>query len=455
MSSDTFVVSSERKKHSLPVKRSRSIQPLSHIPAPPDPLLAQLIQFRIDGRTIDARNVNELYPGLDRLLLRCLQTGDCRQLDNRLQRNLKAEYLLITSKHIHLSVCSHTEDILEKLVEMGATLDLHFYEPIHMKELELMCKHGFDINERISKYNNQAPLSIFTSKNYSIAMLDVLVKHGARFDFQDNSGQTCVHIACQPGITDPVFEFIINNSPDSCLNIRNQSGGTPLDLIYLSTYEQASLSRLRRLHLLLARKESKLTRYGMREPNLLAKKQFKLFDILACKEFLFKYRLKDIFDPTMRSLAWCIFLLYDVLRACEQRNNQTIGQQTIQKRLDCYLISMIENGEIPLDKLIFRQNLRNDNILISPSSPASSPTYELENQILTDTQNSLLHMAQIKTKLSELRMEKLTLKAICRIKIKKEIQTYPNDIIKIHSLSKILQAYLTYYNPFVKADVNH
>ncbi|CAF4671980.1 unnamed protein product, partial [Rotaria magnacalcarata] len=80
---------------------------------------------------------------------------------------------------------------------------------------------------------------------------------------------------------------------------------TPLDLIYLSTYEQASLSRLRRLHLLLARKESKLTRYGMREPNLLAKKQFKLFDILACKEFLFKYRLKDIFDPTMRSLAWC------------------------------------------------------------------------------------------------------------------------------------------------------
>ncbi|CAF4744426.1 unnamed protein product [Rotaria socialis] len=123
MSSDTFVVSSERKKHPLPVKRSRSIQPLSHIPAPPDPLLAQLIQFRIDGRTIDARNVNELYPGLDRLLLRCLQTGDCRQLDNRLQRNLKAEYLLITSKHVHLSVCSHTEDILEKLVEMGATLE--------------------------------------------------------------------------------------------------------------------------------------------------------------------------------------------------------------------------------------------------------------------------------------------------------------------------------------------
>ena len=48
---------------------------------------------------------------------------------------------------------------------------------------------------------------------------------------------------------------------------------------------------MRRLHFLLTRKESKLTRYGMREPNLIAKKQYKLLDILACKEFLFKYRL--------------------------------------------------------------------------------------------------------------------------------------------------------------------
>ncbi|CAF0806033.1 unnamed protein product [Rotaria sp. Silwood1] len=455
MPSETVFVSSGRRKHALPVRRSRSVQPLDHIPTPPDTILAQLIDFRINGRTIDARNVDELYPGLDRLLLRCLQTGDSKQLDNRLNRNLKAEYLLITSKHIHISVCSQTQDILEKLVGMGATLDLHFYEPIHMKELELMCKYGFDINERLDKYNNQTPLSIFINKNYSIPMLDVLIKQGARFDLQDNNGQTCLHIACQSAITDPVFEFIINSSPDSCLNIRNQSGGTPLDLAYLSTYEQANLSRLRRLHLLLSRKESKLTRYGMREPNLLAKKQYKLFDILACKEFLFKYRLKDVFDPKIRSLSWCIFLFYDVLRACEQRNTN-LTQQTIQQRLERYLISMIENGEIPLDKLIFRPNLRFDNTyLSSSSSSSSSPTYELDQQLLTDTQNSLLQMAQIKSKLSELRTQTLTLKTICRIKIKKEIRTYPNDIMKINSLSKILQAYLTFYNPFIKADVTN
>lgn len=122
MSSESFLLSSERRKHPQPVRRSRTIQPLSNVPPPPDDLIAQLIEFRIDGRTINARNVDELYPGLDRLLLRCLQTGDCRQLDNRLRRNLKAEYLLITSKHIHVSVCSQTQDVLEKLVEMGATL---------------------------------------------------------------------------------------------------------------------------------------------------------------------------------------------------------------------------------------------------------------------------------------------------------------------------------------------
>ena len=62
-----------------------------------------------------------------------------------------------------------------------------------------------------------------------------------------------------------------------------------LDLVYLSTYENANLTRLRRLHALLSRKASRLTRYGMREPNLLAKRQYKLFDILSCKEFLFKH----------------------------------------------------------------------------------------------------------------------------------------------------------------------
>lgn len=321
-----------------------------------------------------------------------------------------------------------------------------------MKELELLCKYGFDINERLEKYNNQTPLSIFINKNYSISMLDVLIKNGARFDLQDNNGQTSLHIACHSSITDPVFEFIVDNTPDECLNIRNQSGGTPLDFLYLSSYEQGSLSRLRRLHILLSRKESKLTRYGMREPNLLAKKQYKLFDILACKEFLFKYRLTDVFDPRIRSLSWCIFLFYDVLRACEQ-NYTNIGQQMIQKRLERYLVSMIENGEINLDKLIFRPNHRLDNTFLCSSSSTSSPTYELDQQMLTDTQNSLLHMVQIKSKLSELRMQTLTLKAICRIKIKKSIQTYPNDIVNLSKISKILQAYLTYYNPFIKSDV--
>jgi hypothetical protein len=284
-------------------------------------------------------------------------------------------------------------------------------------------------------------------------MLNVLVKHGARFDLQDNIGQTCLHIACQSTITDSVFEFIINNSPDSCLNIQNQFGGTPLDLIYLSTYEQATFSRMRRLHILLSRRESKLTRYGMREPNLLVKKQYKLFDILSCKEFLFKYRLRDSFDSSIRPLAWCIFLFYDVLRACEQRYNN-LTPQAIQQRLEHYLISMIENGEIPLDKLIFRPNTRFDYTFFSSSFSGATPTNEFDREILTHTQNSLLQMAQIKSKLSELRTRTLTLKAICRIKIKKDIQTYPNDIVKLHSISKILQAYLTFYNPFVKADVS-
>jgi hypothetical protein len=319
-----------------------------------------------------------------------------------------------------------------------------------MKELELMCKYGFNINERLSKYNNQTPLSIVLSKNYSIPMLDVLVKNGARFDLQDNNGQTCLHIACQSSITDPVFEFMVAHAPDSCLNIRNQSGGTPLDLIYLSAYEQASFPRMRRLHILLSRKESRLTRYGMREPNLLAKKQYKLFDILSCKEFLFKYRLKDIFDSPIRMLSWCIFLFYDVLRACEQRH-ANLSQQAIQQRLERYLISMIENGDIPLDKLIFRPNARIDHTVLS--SPSSSPTYEFDQEILADTQNSLLQMAQVKSKLSELRMRTLSLKAICRIKIKREISTYPNDILQLHSISKILRSYLTFYNPFIKADV--
>jgi hypothetical protein len=62
-------------------------------------------------------------------------------------------------------------------------------------------------------------------------------------------------------------------------------------------------------------------------------------------------------------------------------------------------------------------------------------------------------MTQIKLKLSELRMKTLTLKAICRIKIKKQIRTFPNDIVQLNTISRILQAYLTFYNPFIKTDV--
>ena len=410
-----------------------------------DPLLVQLSKFRIDGQTINARNVGELYPNLDRLLMRSLQTGDCRQLNNLLKRNLKPQYLLITGKHIHISVCSETQSILEKLVELGASRDLHFYEPIHMKELELMCQYGFDINERLAKYNNQTALSIFINKHYAISMLDVLIRHRARFDLKDNQGQTCLHHACQPTISDEVFDYIVEHAPDSCLNIANQLSATPVDLLYLSTYEQATLSRMRRLHMLLARKESKLTRYGMREPNLLTRKQYKLFDIMSCKEFLFKYRLKDLFDPTIRPLAWRLFLFYDVLRACEQRQTKLVGFMTNQQRLERYLISMIENGEIALDKLIFHSNT---------SSASSSTTTDTDDdqKLISDAEKSLLHMIQIKSKLSELRMRTLTLKAMCRIKIKQEVRSFPNDIIRLRSLSKILQAYLTYYNPFVKAD---
>ena len=318
-------------------------------------------------------------------------------------------------------------------------LDVHFYEPIHRKELEMLCQYGFDVNERLQKYNNQTPLSIFINKHYSNSMLSVLINYGARFDIKDNNGQTCLHHACQLTIPDSIFDFIVEQTPDSCLNIPNQYGGTALDCTFLSTYEQANPSQMRRLHVLLSRPGSKLTRYGMREPNLITRKQYKLFDIISCKEFLFKYRLKDLFDPSIRSLSWCIFLFYDVLRACEKQNSGFTNRITTQQRLERYFTSMIENGEIPLDKLIFRSN-------------SSSSINEFDQKLLIETQNSLLHMTQIKVKLSELRTQRLTLKSLCRIKIKNTIRAYPNDIVQLKTISKFLQGYLTYYNPFIKTD---
>ncbi|CAF1498543.1 unnamed protein product [Rotaria magnacalcarata] len=388
MTSENTSISSAFTKPSQSSRHSRSTKPISNNLSLPDQLIEQLLKFRIDGRTINAKNVDELYPGLDRLLLRSLQSGECRQLFNRLKRDLKPQYSLITGKHMHISVCAQTQTILEKLVEMGATLNLHFYEPIHMKELELMCQYGFDINERLTKYNNQSAFSILINKHYSI-MLDV--KH------------VCIIITCQASVSDSVFDFIVEHTPDSCLNIPNQAGGTPLDLIYLAAYEQANTAHMRRLHALLSRKESKLTRYGMREPNLVGRKQYKLADILSCKEFLFKYRLRDLFDSSISPLAWCIFLFYDVLRECEKPNPSLIGKLATKQRLERYLISMIENGEIPLGKLIFRSDKLNF---------LSSLANEYDQQMLVDTEHSLVHMVRIKTRLIELRMQTLTLKTI-------------------------------------------
>ncbi|CAF1570230.1 unnamed protein product [Didymodactylos carnosus] len=345
-------------------------------------------------------------------------------------------------------------------------IDLHFYEPINMKELELLCRYGFNVNEKIEKHNNQTPLSIFINKHYSIPMLDILIKNGARFDIQDNIGQTSVHLACQA--PEHLFEYVIENAPFHCINIKNQSGSTPLDLVYYVAYDEPSLERMRCLHILL-NKNGKLTRYGMREPGLVNSKKYKLFDILTCKEFLLKYRLRDVFDITIRPLTWSIFLFYDVLRSCENstmittdntiilapiqqnQNSQHISHnsqmiQTIQLRLECYFIALIENGEISIEKLIQNQLYQQDYTSLS-----SSPISELDKKIILDTQNILMNMTYAQTKLKELRHQTLKLKTMCRIKIKDQIKSYPNDILELN-ISKLLKLYLTYNNPFIKTN---
>ncbi|CAF2118383.1 unnamed protein product, partial [Rotaria magnacalcarata] len=109
------------------------------------------------------------------------------------------------------------------------------------------------------------------------------------------------------------------------------------------------------------------------------------------------------FDSSISLLAWCIFLFYDVLRECEKPNPSLIGKLATKQRLERYLISMIENGEIPLGKLIFRSDKLNF---------LSSLANEYDQQMLVDTEHSLVHMVRIKTRLIELRMQTLTLKTI-------------------------------------------
>ncbi|CAF1645106.1 unnamed protein product, partial [Didymodactylos carnosus] len=128
------------------------------------------------------------------------------------------------------------------------------------------------------------------------------------------------------------------------------------------------------------------------------------------------------------------------------RNSQTI--KTIQLRLERYFIALIENGEISIEKLIHNHLYQQDYASLS-----SSPMSELDKKIITDTQNNLMNMTYARMKLKELKHQTLTLKTMCRIKIKHQIKSYPNDIVKLN-ISKILQAYLTYYNPFIKANID-
>ena len=97
---------------------------------------------------------------------------------------------------------------------------------------------------------------------------------------------------------------------------------------------------------------------------------------------------------------------------------------------------------------------KNPGMVVHPGYGNYSGT--LVNALVYHFQNLPVNQSgatQIKIRLSELRMPTLTLKAMCRIKIKKEIRTFPNDIIRLNTISKFLQAYLTFYNPFIKTDV--
>ena len=79
---------------------------------------------------------------------------------------------------------------------------------------ELLIKHGADVNNQ----NNNGETALFKTRRTKIAKL--LIEHGADVNIQDNTGQTALFFKYDPDI----IELLIKHGAD--VNIQDNNGQT-------------------------------------------------------------------------------------------------------------------------------------------------------------------------------------------------------------------------------------
>ena len=185
-----------------------------------------------------------LFSGMPKSIYKSIEEGNIDEIIDYLNgaKDLSSDFKLVSILHYAIDNCQNNYfKTIELLINNGADINSHQSKltetPLHrlcarikpqIDVITMILKNGADVNA--INVSGKTPV-FYCSFNYSVELLNLLVKYGADINIKDKYKNTLLHddyINCYDEHFEEFLKALI--SLDFDINSKNSSGLTPLEL---------------------------------------------------------------------------------------------------------------------------------------------------------------------------------------------------------------------------------
>lgn len=185
-----------------------------------------------------------LFSGMPKSIYKSIEEGNIDEIIDYLNgaKDLSSDFKLVSILHYAIDNCQNNYfKTIELLINNGADINSHQSKltetPLHrlcarikpqIDVITMILKKGADVNA--INVSGKTPV-FYCSFNYSVELLNLLVKYGADINIKDKYKNTLLHddyINCYDEHFEEFLKTLI--SLDFDINSKNSSGLTPLEL---------------------------------------------------------------------------------------------------------------------------------------------------------------------------------------------------------------------------------
>lgn len=185
-----------------------------------------------------------LFSGMPKSIYKSIEEGNIDEIIDYLNgaKDLSSDFKLVSILHYAIDNCQNNYfKTIELLINNGADINSHQSKltetPLHrlcarikpqIDVITMILKKGADVNA--INVSGKTPV-FYCSFNYSVELLNLLVKYGADINIKDKYKNTLLHddyINCYDEHFEEFLKALI--SLDFDINSKNSSGLTPLEL---------------------------------------------------------------------------------------------------------------------------------------------------------------------------------------------------------------------------------